>query len=271
MFLRSAARPEKSVDQACYVCYLNDAVLIDTKEPQSAFPIFTATQAAELGLLEACFIGYLEGTPCFSIILTEQRSFNGHKWVPLRDLYLDGDPELARLGGYARQIIDWDRNFRFCGRCSAPTTALPNEHARQCPRCQLTSYPRISPAIITAVIKGDQILLARGRQARDKKMFSLLAGFLEPGESLEDAVRREVREEAGIEVANVQYFKSQSWPFPDSLMVGFTAEHLSGEIRIDNNEIEEAGWFKADGLPSVPVRRSISSELIQWFVAAQRK
>lgn len=133
------------------------------------------------------------------------------------------------------------------------TVVLPNEHARFCESCQLINYPRFSPAIITAVIKGNQILLARGLKFPDRQMFSVLAGFLEPGESLEECVKREVLEEVGIEVTNVQHFKSQSWPFPDSLMIGFTANYQSGDIKINESEIAQAGWFKPDDLPNVPV------------------
>ncbi|MCD4721270.1 MAG: NAD(+) diphosphatase [Desulfobacula sp.] len=135
-----------------------------------------------------------------------------------------------------------------------------------CPKCNLINYPRISPAIITAVVKDKQILLGRGVNFPNKKMFSVLAGFVEPGEALEECVKREIFEEAGINIKNIQYFKSQSWPFPGSLMIGFTAEYESGKITIDTQEIAEAGWFKAENLPIIPGKQTLAGELIKWFV-----
>ncbi|MFH0754934.1 MAG: NAD(+) diphosphatase, partial [Candidatus Omnitrophota bacterium] len=213
----------------------------------------------------------LNQMPCYAVAKSGMIVSDEFLSVCLRDIYLDGENELAAIAGYAKQMADWNTNFRFCGRCASPTVVLSREHARQCPKCQLVNYPRISPAIIAAVIKDDQILLARGHNSRDKEMFSVLAGFLEAGESLEEAVKREILEEVGIEVTNVQYVRSQPWPFPDSLMIGFTADYLRGDIKIDDNEIVEARWFKADALPKVPQKRSISSELIRGFVAANRK
>jgi NAD+ diphosphatase len=133
------------------------------------------------------------------------------------------------------------------------------------------SYPRISPAIIVAVVKNDQILLARGINFPNKKMFSVLAGFVEPGETLEGCVKREVFEEVGITVKNIEYFNSQPWPFPDSLMIGFTACYAKGDLLIDTNEILGAQWFDADKLPFIPPKETLSGELIDWFVCSQKK
>jgi len=129
-----------------------------------------------------------------------------------------------------------------------------------------TSYPRKSPAVIVSIVRDNKILLARSQKFSNVNMYSVLAGFVDPGESLEDCVRREIREEVRIEVKNIQYFGSQSWPFPDSLMVGFTAEYKSGEISIDNDEIDEAGWFSVSELPRIPRKISIARQLIDWFI-----
>ena len=273
-FIKSAVRPDDRADQTYYFCFSGEDVLVRKSGEGGLFPLLTAEKAKEFGFQHECFIGSLNGKPCFSAAKADKLVPDEYQWTGLRDLYLTDEKELSDVAGYAKQIFDWNRNFRFCGRCAAETVALPGEHARLCERCQLINYPRISPAIITAVIKGNQILLARGLKFSDKQMFSVLAGFLEPGESLEECVRREVFEEVGIGVTNVRYFKSQSWPFPDSLMIGFTAEYQSGDIKINETEIAEAGWFNADALPKVPARRSISSELIQWFLgnrAAERR
>ncbi|MFP4194870.1 MAG: NAD(+) diphosphatase, partial [Desulfobacterales bacterium] len=134
-----------------------------------------------------------------------------------------------------------------------------------CPQCGLINYPRVSPAVIVAVVKNGQILLARNKQARIP-FYSVLAGFVEPSETLEQCVEREVGEEVGITVENIRYFGSQPWPFPNSLMIGFTAEYASGEIQIDSGELSDAGWFDKNSLPRVPPALSIAGQLIEWFV-----
>jgi NAD+ diphosphatase len=173
--------------------------------------------------------------------------------------------------GRAVQVVEWARTHRFCGRCGQATEPVSGERAMRCPECQLLSFPRLSPAMITLVTKGpagpDQMaLLARGVQWTGP-MFSCLAGFVEPGESLEAAVIREVREEVGIEVSRPRYFGSQPWPFPNSLMVGFRADHVSGEIECDPTEIAEAGWFRRHELPMVPPPISIARSLIDAWLA----
>jgi len=161
--------------------------------------------------------------------------------------------------------VDWDRNHQYCGRCGSATADRQEERAKICPRCGLTAYPRISPAVIVAITRGEKILLARAHRF-PYAMYSVIAGFVEAGESLEQCVRREIAEEVGITVKNLRYFGSQSWPFPNSLMVAFTAEHAGGEIRIDPSEIMDARWFTAADLPRIPDKASISRRLIDWFV-----
>jgi NAD+ diphosphatase len=173
--------------------------------------------------------------------------------------------DLSQIANYAVQILNWDKNFQFCGRCGTRTEELIKERAKRCPNCQFINYPRLSPAVIVAVIREDRILLARPKRFKSK-MYSVLAGFVEPGETLGECVKREVLEETNVLVKNICYFGSQPWPFPDSLMVGFTAEYKSGKIEIDKEELLEANWFKADGLPETPTKISIAGHLIDWFV-----
>jgi NAD+ diphosphatase len=141
-------------------------------------------------------------------------------------------------------------------------------NAKECPGCGFLSFPRISPAVIVLVEKENRVLLARVKRFTTE-LYSVLAGFVEPGETLEETVRREVEEEVGIKVKNLRYFGSQPWPFPDSLMIGFTADYESGEIKIDETEIADAGWYDPDRLPTIPGKISIARELIDWFVNAK--
>ncbi|MEN9763815.1 MAG: pyrophosphatase [Pseudomonadota bacterium] len=160
------------------------------------------------------------------------------------------------------QLLEWDRSHRFCGACSTPTQHVSGERARRCPACGLSAYPRISPAMMVLVTRGQQLLLGRGLNFPPGR-YSALAGFLEAGETIEQAVVREVREEVGVEIEQLRYFGSQSWPFPNSLMIAFRAEWASGDIRVDPAELADAGWFEPDQLPDLPPRISISRALIE--------
>jgi NAD+ diphosphatase len=188
--------------------------------------------------------------------------------VPLRASYaLLGDEQWS-LASRAAQVIEWDRNHRFCGRCGQITIKMQTELGRKCPSCDLIAFPRISPATITLIERGDEILLAHGIH-HAPGMYALIAGFVEAGETLEECVIRETREEIGIEVDQVRYFGSQSWPFPHSIMLGFTAQHRAGEITVDPAEITDARWFTVDAMPMVPARMSIARRLIDDWVLRQ--
>jgi NAD+ diphosphatase len=168
------------------------------------------------------------------------------------------------------QIVEWDRTHRFCGACGTHTERVGHERARRCPACGLLAYPRISPAMMALITDGRRLLLGRGLNFPPGR-YSALAGFLEAGESIEQAVIREVREEVGVEVANLRYFASQSWPFPNSLMIAFTAEYAGGVLRVDPAELADAQWFDIDALPQLPPRLSIARALIDSTVAQIRE
>jgi NAD+ diphosphatase len=172
--------------------------------------------------------------------------------------------------GRAVQIMAWDRDHQFCGRCATPTETMPSERAKRCPNCHLQTYPRLSPAIIVAIEKENKILLGRSHRHPPDR-FSVLAGFVEPGETLEEATAREIFEEVGIQVKNIRYFGSQPWPFPNSLMIAFTCEYAGGEIVFEEAEMAEAAWFSVEELPKIPSSVSISRELIDWFINKQGK
>lgn len=218
------------------------------------------------------YLGRLGERHCFSAQLDE--AFRPPEGLALRDLrMLFGafDETLHTLAGRAVQIVEWERTHQFCGACGERTVPSKNDRSRTCPDCELPVYPRLSPAMIVVVERGDEILLGRSKHF-PAGIYSTLAGFVEPGESAEQAVIREVWEETRIVVGDVRYFSSQPWPFPNSLMLGFTAQYESGEIDTrHDDEVEAAGWFHVDAMPNTfPGNVSISQWLIQDFIRRKR-
>lgn len=213
-------------------------------------------------------IGHLQGQPVFVLELPEHIDAlpPGCSWKSLRQFMLEGDVATFRMLGYAAQIGTWARQHRFCGSCGGPLQPLAGERAMLCPVCELHQYPRLSPSIIVLVSRGEELLLARSPRFASG-IYSTLAGFVEPGESIEACVHREVREEVAVEVGNLRYIASQNWPFPHSLMLGFHADYLSGEIVPQAEEIEDARWFRLDALPPLPPYGSIARYLIELYRA----
>jgi NAD+ diphosphatase len=213
------------------------------------------------------YLGRFAGQHCFSCeVAAEAPAPEPFAWAGLRSLFGAVSDPLFGLVGRAIQIMDWDRAHQYCGRCGTPTVIKRGERARQCPNCGQTHYPRIAPAVMALVRRGDELLLARSPHF-PPGMHSALAGFVEPGESLEQCLHREVKEEVGVEVDNLRYFGSQPWPFPHSLMLGFQARWRSGELRIDPSELEDAAWFHRDAMPMLfPGNLSIAQWLIRDFL-----
>jgi len=186
----------------------------------------------------------------------------GHAWHSLRSLFGSVDDAFIGLAGRASQIADWARTHRYCGVCATPMARLGGERAYKCGACGHTAYPQICPAMMVLIRDGERVLLARHTRS-PAGLFTALAGFVEAGESVEEAVHREVYEEVGLRVHRLQYFSSQAWPFPNSLMIAYTAEYLDGTIRVDPAEIEEARWFgPGDAWPDTPHTISIASALL---------
>jgi NAD+ diphosphatase len=229
------------------------------------------TDAGSLGLpaLRNIFVGSLFGEPSFALEVEEgSPAPEGMMWEGLRALFMHYDQARIAAAGRAVQLLDWDRDHRFCGRCAARTVQLEHERGRRCPSCGLTAWPRIAPAMMALVKRGRQLLLARSPHAPQGR-FSALAGFVEAGESVEDTVVREVREEVGIEIANPRYFGSQSWPFPNSLMIAFVCDYAGGEITPQEGEIDE--WFDVDALPDISSTVSIAGRLIRSLAEELRQ
>ncbi len=190
----------------------------------------------------------------------------GFALLGLRSLFERIPPDLFRVAGTALQKVEWLRSHGFCSRCGHATRRHLVHEAMECPACGHLHFPRLSPAVIVLVERGDTMLLARSPRFPEG-MYSTLAGFVEPGESLEEAIQREIREEVGVEVTDLRYFGSQPWPFPHSLMIGFVARWAGGEIRVDGKEIVDAGWFTARRLPPLlPSGLSIARRLVDDFL-----
>jgi NAD+ diphosphatase len=216
--------------------------------------------------LRCLYLGSLNGKQCWAAELPREAAAPaGMSWEGLRTLFSVLDDAHFALAGRALQLIDWDRTHQFCGRCGTRTEPQREERVRVCPACKLSAYPRVAPAVMALVKREKQILLARGPHF-PPGMYSALAGFVEPGESLEQCVAREVAEEVGVQISNPRYFASQSWPFPHSLMIAFVCDWLSGEIRPQAGEIEAANWFEVLQLPKLPSKISIARRLIDAVV-----
>jgi len=253
-------------ESAWWFVFCNHRLLIREQDTDKPIPFLYALSELNLHPLRQHYLGKLDGSPCFSVQIPENTPPpQGMVYKGVRELFGQFEDDLVGLAGQADQLARWDEAHQFCGRCGKQMKDKPDERAKVCPSCHLVNYPRISPAIIVAVTKDKQILLARSARFR-AHFYSVLAGFVEPGESLEDCVKREVKEETGIDVKDMHYFGSQPWPFPDSLMVGFTAAYAGGDIIIDKKEILDANWFSAKNLPQVPGKFSIAGKLIDWFI-----
>lgn len=245
--------------------FQGDKLLVDQENGQFTIPRIDLAKPALIPVRKH-YLGLLDGCPCYAGELAPDNvALSGMSFHGLRRFLGQMPEELFALAGRAYQIMNWDRTHQYCGRCGAQTENKMDERAKICPACGLINYPQISPAIIVAITRGKEILLARGSRF-PAAFYSVLAGFVEPGETFEECVQREVGEEVGIKVKNIRYFGSQPWPFPNSLMVGFTAEYDSGEINIDENEILDAGWFTAENSPPIPGVGSIARRLIDAFV-----
>lgn len=234
--------------------------------PGSPWTVKAASDLWNVDLSAAVPVGFWEGkglwafsVPDSSVNQTEQIASN------LYSLLGRIDDRLFQAHGRAYQLLHWRSTHKHCGRCGCFTEITEGGRAILCSECRLTVYPRVSPCVIVLVSKGDQLLLAAAAGFQ-KRFYSTLAGFMEPGETCEQAVAREVREEVGIEIGNIRFFSSQPWPFPSQLMIGFFADWQSGNLKLNEEEIEDADWFDVNSLPPTPPTASISGQLISHFI-----
>jgi NAD+ diphosphatase len=259
--------PAERNEPALWFAFHRGEMLIVQSEDEAQLPCCLDLSELGLSTVRSLYLGTYGGKHCYVSELEHANALpDGHELQGLRALFGNVDETLAALAGRAFQIMEWDRNHQYCSRCGTPTEARREERSRACPKGKYTTYPPISPAIMILITRGREILLARKPEWVPKR-FSALAGFVEPGETLEDTVRRETREEVGVEIENLRYFGSQPWPFPHSLMIAFTADYASGEVRPDGVEIEEARFFDVEQLPNLPQRISISRRMIDTVAA----
>lgn len=269
-FVSSTECPAEKINPSYWFIFREQKMLVVVKDHWSTPPLARDIRTLGISPIREIYLGRLGKTDCYAAEADKQTGTpEGMEYQGLRLIHGTMDDSLFGIAFRATHIIDWDEKDQYCSRCGTKNVPKDGELAKKCPKCCLVSFPRISPAIIVLVEYEGKALLARSPRFKEG-LFSVLAGFVEPGESLEDAVRREVKEEAGIDVKNIRYFGSQPWPFPDSLMIGFTAEFAGGEITVDNNEILDARWFTADNMPEIPHKISISRALIDHFLEKTR-
>ena len=243
-------------DQNLVVCREADQLRLPTGECPAGF---------DGKLDEALWLGTYAGEPCWVAGLrddTVPAGYHSETLVPMRGTRLPD--ELLSLGGMAMQALYWQSTSGFCPRCGGPTTRIEGEWGKKCSGCSYEHYPHLHPAVITLVVDGERCLLAR-KSIWAPGRYALIAGFVDNGECLEGAVEREVKEEVGVDVKDIQYVGSQNWPFPSQLMVGFVATYAGGEIAIDKDELEDARWFPRNQLPSRPNRHSIAGFILEHY------
>jgi len=267
MFVPGLRPPDEAPRSAAWFAFRGDRLLVRSQPEGVALLDYDALGELGASFESGHYLGRLADVDCYAVQLDDGCECpEGSSFEGLRALFGQLPEGYFTIAGRAIQILHWDQTHRFCGRCGEPTVHAPTERAKLCPKCGLLSFPRLSPAVIMLIQRGEDFLLARNVNFPDA-FYSVLAGFVEPGESLEEAVAREIHEEVGLEVTDIRYFGSQPWPFPHSLMIGFTTQFVAGEIREQADEIMHAAWFSRRGeLPKLPGRLSIARRLIDWFL-----
>jgi len=269
-FVPAVASPHGAGLTGWWFLFHGDRLLVETRGDAFSIPRWPDPEKRGLRPLRIQYIGTLDDDPCYAAELSEPVESDGTSFRSLRPLLGTLPDELFSLAGRAFQIVDWDRSTQYCGKCGMRTEPVDGERAKACRGCGLHIFPRVSPAVIVAVVKDRKLLLARSRRF-PPAFHSVLAGFVEPGETFEECVHREVKEEVGVTVTDPRYFGNQPWPFPHSLMVGFTAEYAGGELVLEEREIANAAWFGPEEIAKmqIPRRGTIARRLIDWFLAGE--
>lgn len=265
-FIPATTPPAPDSTPALFFIFKNNQLALS---PEGSVPELPTNHSLQKALNRSIYLGTLDGQPCYAGELQTELE-PSWEWCEFRTLYGHISEKLYSLIGHASQIVTWDRAHQFCPTCGAATHPSEQEKCKICPNCGYRSYPRISPSIIVSVTRGDELLMLRSPHFPEG-LFSVVAGFVDAGETLEAAVIREVWEETGIRIKNIRYHSNQPWSFPHSLMVGFTAEYASGTLTPCPIEVEAAGWYTAETMPTLPSRSAIARNLIDDFIAATNK
>jgi NAD+ diphosphatase len=259
--------PPESGPGELNIVFQDGELVTDMRSPQ---PCLVSAEQIDGNGWRHCrrhFMGYWHEQPCYALEIGDSDPLDPMQYQrgSLYQVLGRVDEQLFALVGRASQLLDWERDHQFCGRCGVQMRPDDGERAMRCDPCGTISYPRISPCVIVLITRGEELLLARNANF-PQPMYSTLAGFIEAGETVEDTLVREVREEVGVEVRNLRYFQSQSWPFPNQLMLGFFAEYAGGDIVCDETEIADAQWFHYSELPIIPPPSSVAGQLIRHYI-----
>ncbi|MDR3270045.1 MAG: NAD(+) diphosphatase [Peptococcaceae bacterium] len=262
----SLTPPEQGKEETYWFIFLGNRLLVCIlADERLAVPLTRTLEEIPITWVRQQYLGTFRAKPCYSVeAAADAVAPEGLRFMDLRRVFDGVDASLFLLAGRAVQIVQWDLSNQYCGGCGTLMAAQTTERAKKCPNCGQLRYPQLSPAIIVAVFKDQRLLMAHNVNFAPD-VYSIIAGFVEPGETLEECVERELWEEVKIQVKNIRYIGSQPWPFPNSLMLGFVAEYAGGEIQVDGSEVLDAAWFSADQLPVTPKRMSIAGQMIAWF------
>jgi NAD+ diphosphatase len=252
MFI-AANQPPGDTDDGLYIVFQQGELITDLRSHEPCLIPHQQVGASSWQPVRRQFLGFWHGSPCYAVEIDAADPLDPMQYQRGNLYHILGrvDEWLFALAGRAAQLLSWERDHQFCGRCGQPMSVDLAERAMRCDPCGLVQYPRIAPCIIVLVTRGEELLLARNANF-PRPMYSTLAGFIEAGESAEQCLVREVKEEVGVDVDRLTYFSSQSWPFPNQLMLGYFAEYAGGEICCDPTEIADARWFHYTELPQVP-------------------
>jgi len=268
MYLDLLTPPPATLEGARLCWFQAQHLILPTASPQIVAPLWSQCAPWIAQDTELLYLGQFDAIAWYALRTAPLTLNASWQAFTLRELLLlpECEEHLFMMAGRAAQLLDWAQTHRFCSRCAAPLVpqTKPGTYCRRCSACQLDYYPRLAPVVIMRVTRGAEILLSRAAHFRPG-MYSVQAGFVESGETLEQALQRELWEELAIEVGNIHYFGSQCWPFPHSLMMAFSATYITGTLRLQAQEVEHAAWFGKDNLPLLPPQRTIAYQLIDTW------
>lgn len=273
VFVSQIHPPAPLTQPAFWFVFQNEEILLQTTFNISRIPKLLDINSFNFAIQQQLYLGVYENIPCFTAQVEQTSTTSLPPDIAFQQIRQShatlNDEDLFHIVTRARQVLHWDKNTQYCGCCGSRTQLSNKERAKECPACKILFFPQISPVMLVLIWREDEILLARSSYFLPG-IYSILAGFVEPGETLERTIMREAEEEVGIKIKNLSYFGSQPWPFPSNLMLGFMAEYDSGDIRIDPQELEDAQWFSIHDLPTLPKPISLSRRMIDAYLESRK-